>query len=71
MAEAEYFLPTEEDEHVHLAHVTYGDIVQDTEPWRQLLNYASEVLGSRTLWEPSTESDFFKQVADLCPGWRI
>eukprot|EP00971_Amphidinium_carterae_P331642 6465354-Amphidinium_carterae.1 len=71
LAEAEYFLPTKEDEHVHVAHVTYVDILQDTESWRQLLNYASELLGSRTLWEPSIESDFFKQVADLCPGWRI
>eukprot|EP00971_Amphidinium_carterae_P070414 1392791-Amphidinium_carterae.2 len=71
LAETAPFLLDEEPQQVNDVLVAYSDIIQDVEPWRHLMNWASDLLGSRTLWEPSPDSDFARRVADLAPGWRI
>eukprot|EP00971_Amphidinium_carterae_P052133 1026506-Amphidinium_carterae.1 len=58
-------------QHKHHQRMQSHKDEEDVEPWRQLLHWASDLLGSRTLWEPSPDSDFARRVADLAPGWRI
>eukprot|EP00971_Amphidinium_carterae_P101138 2000805-Amphidinium_carterae.1 len=71
LSDAEYYTTSTSVGHPHETLVAYVDIVQDTQPWSELLHRASDLLGSRSLWEPAPESEFFQRVADLCPGWRI